>query len=179
MAPPTSCKLPFALLASLLLVPLSRGTCIGLAASFIFCHLRNVLWTNKLRAEAAAGVICEDLSNDECAFAISSSSKRCVLESYQHSGAPTEYKCRTSEVGVPKMANYIESDECIGICGVSRDVVGISSDALLDLDFGDRLCSPECFQNCPSIIDLYYNLAAGEGNINIDRMHTVYVPFSL
>jgi hypothetical protein len=25
------------------------------------------------------------------------------------------------------------------------------------------LCSPECVNNCPNIIDLYINLAAGEG----------------
>ena len=111
-----------------------------------------------------AGVICEDLSQNKCAFAVSSSSKRCVLESYQRSGAPTEYKCRSSEVGVSRIQDHIETEECVRACGVDRNSVGISSDLLLETQFQDKLCSPECFQNCPNIIDLYYNLAAGEGN---------------
>ncbi|XP_010908211.1 uncharacterized protein [Elaeis guineensis] len=111
----------------------------------------------------SAGVVCEDLPQDLCAFAISSSSKRCVLESTQHSGRPTEYQCRTSEVVVERMSDWIETDECVRACGADRNSVGISSDSLLEPQFTEKLCSPACHENCPNIIDLYFNLAAGEG----------------
>ncbi|ONK62014.1 uncharacterized protein A4U43_C08F35910 [Asparagus officinalis] len=110
-----------------------------------------------------ASVICEDLPQDQCAFAVSLSSKRCVLESYRRDDGRTEYKCQTSEIGVGRIFDHVESDQCIRDCGVERNSVGISSDALLEPQFLDRLCSPECFQHCANIIDLYYNLAAGEG----------------
>ncbi|KAF2315613.1 hypothetical protein GH714_040127 [Hevea brasiliensis] len=29
--------------------------------------------------------------------------------------------------------------------------------------FTQQLCSPQCYDSCPNIIDLYFNLAAGEG----------------
>lgn len=113
----------------------------------------------------AAGVICEELPQDLCAYAVSSSSKRCVLEStYQGSGKPAEYQCRTSEVVVERIKDHVETDRCVKACGVDRNSVGISSDALLEPQFAGKLCSPECHQNCPNIIDLYFNLAAGEGN---------------
>ncbi|ONK62118.1 uncharacterized protein A4U43_C07F540 [Asparagus officinalis] len=112
-----------------------------------------------------AGVICDDLPQDLCAFAVSSSSKRCVLESYQNSGKPTEYQCRTSEVVVERMKDHIETDQCVKACGVDRKSVGISSDSLLEPQFAGKLCSPECHQNCPNIVDLYFNLAAGEGKV--------------
>ena len=111
-----------------------------------------------------AGVICEELPQDLCAYAVSSSSKRCVLEStYQGSGKPAEYQCRTSEVVVERIKDHVETDQCVKACGVDRNSVGISSDALLEPQFAGKLCSPECHQNCPNIIDLYFNLAAGEG----------------
>ncbi|KAJ6838014.1 uncharacterized protein M6B38_322235 [Iris pallida] len=112
---------------------------------------------------AAAGVICEELPQDLCSFAISSSSKRCVLESYQRGGGRTEYQCRTSEVAVERFSDLVETDQCVKSCGVDRESVGISSDALLEPQFAAKLCSPSCYQNCPNIIDLYFNLAAGEG----------------
>ncbi|EEF34518.1 conserved hypothetical protein [Ricinus communis] len=61
------------------------------------------------------------------------------------------------------MADYIESDECVKACGVDRNSVGISSDALLEPQFTAKLCSPACYQKCSNIVDLYFNLAAGEG----------------
>ncbi|XP_074589447.1 uncharacterized protein LOC141845284 [Curcuma longa] len=116
---------------------------------------------------ALGGVVCEQLPQDLCAFAISSESKRCVLESSQRAdGRATEYQCRTSEVEVEvgrRMKDWIETDGCVSACGVSRDAVGISSDALLEPDFAAKLCSASCYQNCPNIVDLYLNLAAGEG----------------
>ncbi|KAG1337787.1 hypothetical protein COCNU_04G000930 [Cocos nucifera] len=112
---------------------------------------------------ALAGVICKDLPQDLCAFAISSSSKRCVLESIPHNRGPTEYQCRTSEVVVERMSDWIETDKCVRACGVERNSVGISSDSLLEPQFTEKICSPACHQNCPNIIDLYFNLAAAEG----------------
>ncbi|KAG6523993.1 uncharacterized protein LOC122049117 [Zingiber officinale] len=118
---------------------------------------------------ALGGVVCEKLPQDLCAFAISSESKRCVLESSQRAdGETTEYQCRTSEVEVEvevgrRMKDWIETDGCVSACGVSRDAVGISSDALVEPDFVAKLCSASCYQNCPNIVDLYLNLCAGEG----------------
>lgn len=112
-----------------------------------------------------AGVICEDLPRDLCSFAVSSASKRCVLESSVQSGRPIEYQCRTSEVAVDRMRNHIETDQCVKACGVDRSSVGISSDSLLESEFAGKLCSPECHGNCPNIVDLYFNLAAGEGKL--------------
>jgi hypothetical protein len=114
--------------------------------------------------ELAAEIVCEELPNDICAFTISSSGKRCLLETYATKNNAVEYQCRTSEVVVEKMADYIETDACVKACGVDRNSVGISSDALLEPQFTAKLCSPACYQNCPNIVDLYFNLAAGEGN---------------
>ncbi|XP_052174626.1 uncharacterized protein LOC127789711 [Diospyros lotus] len=108
-------------------------------------------------------VICEELPIDACSFSIASSGKRCLLENYVKPDGRVEYQCRTSDVIVQRMAEHIESDECVAACGVDRNSVGISSDAFLEPQFTARLCSPNCFQNCPNIVDLYYNLAAGEG----------------
>ncbi|CAA2966740.1 ATP-dependent RNA helicase dbp6 [Olea europaea subsp. europaea] len=74
-----------------------------------------------------------------------------------------EFQCKTSEVVAIKLDEYSEADECVSSCGVNRKSVGISSDALLDSQFTAKLCSPQCYQNCPNIVDLYYNLALGEG----------------
>ncbi|XP_039144341.1 uncharacterized protein LOC120281709 [Dioscorea cayenensis subsp. rotundata] len=122
-----------------------------------------VLSLTLMLPSALAGVICEDLPQDLCAFAISASSKRCLLESIPRHNGPTEYQCRTSEVVVDKMSNWIETDECVRACGVDRNSVGISSDALMEPHFASKLCSVACYQNCPNILDLYFNLAAGEG----------------
>ncbi|XAR68875.1 hypothetical protein NMG60_11000279 [Bertholletia excelsa] len=109
-------------------------------------------------------IVCEDLQTDVCAFAIASSGKRCLLENYEAKiGGGVVYQCRTSEVVVGTMAEYIETDQCVSACGVDRNTVGISSDALLEPQSTARLCSPACYQNCPNIIELYFNLAAGEG----------------
>jgi hypothetical protein len=58
---------------------------------------------------------------------------------------------------------WIESDECVRSCGLERISFGLSTDLLLDFQSTAMLCSPECVNNCPNIIDLYINLAAGEG----------------
>ncbi|KAL4379800.1 hypothetical protein GQ457_02G041910 [Hibiscus cannabinus] len=59
--------------------------------------------------------------------------------------------------------DYIVSDECVRACGIERTSTGISSDALLQPQFTANLCAPACYQNCPNIVDLYFNLAAAEG----------------
>ncbi|GMH30042.1 hypothetical protein Nepgr_031885 [Nepenthes gracilis] len=119
---------------------------------------------SSLFVQATLGeLLCEDLPNNVCAFAIASSGKRCVLENSVDKEGKTEYQCKTSEEVVERMSAYIETDGCVKACGVNRDMVGISSDGLLDSRFIAKLCSPSCSQNCPNIIDLYFNLAAGEG----------------
>lgn len=75
-----------------------------------------------------------------------------------------ELACKTSEVVVPEMANYIETDACVDACGVDRNSVGISSDFLHEPRFAAKLCSSACFQSCPNIVDLYDNVVSGEGN---------------
>ncbi|GER57854.1 PAR1 protein, partial [Striga asiatica] len=106
---------------------------------------------------------CEDLDRDSCAFSVSSTGKRCVLESRLLRSGLEEYNCDTSEIVADKFYNHVETDKCIRACGVDRRALGISSDSLLDRRFVASLCSDECFQKCPNIVDLYSNLAAGEG----------------
>ncbi|KAJ9544172.1 hypothetical protein OSB04_023879 [Centaurea solstitialis] len=108
-------------------------------------------------------IVCEDLTKDNCAFAVSYTGKRCVLEDFEDKKGTVEYQCRTSEVLVEMMWNHIETDECVRACGVSRNATGISSDSLLDKKSIVTLCAPQCYQKCPNIIDLHFNLAVGEG----------------
>ncbi|CAH2070237.1 unnamed protein product [Thlaspi arvense] len=108
-------------------------------------------------------VKCENLNKDTCTFAVSATGKRCVLEkSVKRSGIEV-YTCRSSEIKADKITNIIESDECIKACGVDRKSLGISSDALLESRFTQKLCSVKCLTQCPNIVDLFFNLAAGEG----------------
>ncbi|CAI9778731.1 unnamed protein product [Fraxinus pennsylvanica] len=106
---------------------------------------------------------CEELPIGLCSFSIASSGKRCLLETYASNDGTTDFQCRTSEVVAINLHEYIEADECVSACGVDRKSVGISSDSLLDSQFTDKLCSQQCYQKCPNIVDLYYNLALGEG----------------
>ncbi|XP_024980906.1 uncharacterized protein LOC112517763 [Cynara cardunculus var. scolymus] len=109
-------------------------------------------------------IVCKELPVGVCSFSIESSGKRCVLEKYYESNdGAIGFQCKTSEVVVKGMWEMIESDECTNACGVDRNSVGISSDSLLDPKLTAMICSTECYQNCPNIIDLYYNLALGEG----------------
>ncbi|XP_062179669.1 uncharacterized protein LOC133884327 [Phragmites australis] len=118
-----------------------------------------------LPSALGATVACEQLPAELCAFAVSSTSRRCALENTQRAGRPTEYQCRTSEVVVEdhQLSGLVETDCCVRACGVDRATVGISSDSLLDPRVAGALCSPACFQGCPNIVDLYSNLAAAEG----------------
>ncbi|CAN4085908.1 unnamed protein product [Withania somnifera] len=108
-------------------------------------------------------IACKNLNEDCCAFAISSTGKRCVLEKHLRRSGEEVYTCRTSRIEADKLKDWIETDECIEACGVDRNALGISSDALLESRFISKICSSACYKHCPNIIDLYYNLAAGEG----------------
>ncbi|XP_004249680.1 uncharacterized protein [Solanum lycopersicum] len=116
-----------------------------------------------LQGTTLGSFICEDLATNVCGFAISTSGKRCLLENSSGKDGKVEYQCKTSEVVVANMREHIETEECVDACGVDRNTVGISSDALLDSQFTSKLCSLDCYHHCPNIIDLYFNLAAGEG----------------
>ncbi|KAG7537622.1 PAR1 [Arabidopsis suecica] len=108
-------------------------------------------------------VKCENLDEDTCAFAVSSTGKRCVLEKSVRRSGIEVYTCRSSEIEADKVTNIIESDECIKECGLDRKSLGISSDALLESQFTQKLCSVKCLNQCPNVVDLFFNLAAGEG----------------
>ncbi|CAI8600975.1 unnamed protein product [Vicia faba] len=110
-----------------------------------------------------AEMICEELPKEVCSFSIASSGKRCLLETEKGVKGEIEYQCRTSEVVVERISEYIETDQCVEACGVDRSSVGISSDAFFEPHFTAKLCSPSCYQKCPNIVDLFFNLAAGEG----------------
>ncbi|KAH6814546.1 PAR1 protein [Perilla frutescens var. frutescens] len=112
---------------------------------------------------ALGDLVCEELPVGMCSFSISSSGRRCVLETLQSDGGDREFQCTTSEVTATNMPAYIESDECMSACGLSRNSVGISSDSLLEVQFTRKLCSPQCYYTCPNIVDLYQNLALAEG----------------
>ncbi|KAK6155690.1 hypothetical protein DH2020_009938 [Rehmannia glutinosa] len=106
---------------------------------------------------------CENLDKDSCAYAVSSTGKRCVLEKHVLRSGAEKYACGTSEIEADKVKDRVETDECIKACGLDRTTIGISSDSLLEPHFARKLCSKECYGNCPNIVDLYFNLAAGEG----------------
>ncbi|KAL2508347.1 PAR1 protein [Forsythia ovata] len=108
-------------------------------------------------------LVCEELPVGLCSFSIASSGKRCLLETYASNDGIVDFQCKTSEMVAINLHEYIEADECLSSCGVDRKSIGISSDSLLDAQFTAKLCSPQCYHNCPNIVDLYYNLALGEG----------------
>ncbi|KAH7557640.1 hypothetical protein ACOSQ2_027729 [Xanthoceras sorbifolium] len=108
-------------------------------------------------------IACEKLDKDACAFAVSSAGKRCVLEKRVKRSGEEAYSCATSEIEADKLKNWVETDQCIKACGLNRKSLGISSDSLLDSSSTQKLCSPQCYDSCPNIVDLFFNLAAGEG----------------
>ncbi|KAG5626050.1 hypothetical protein H5410_011268 [Solanum commersonii] len=110
-------------------------------------------------------LICEELPVEMCALSIASGGKRCVLESRPSEEGNIEVECQTSEAFASNkmLQEYIETDECVGACGVDRQSLGLSSDALVDSKFIAKLCSHHCYNNCPNIIDLYSSVASAEG----------------
>jgi len=109
------------------------------------------------------GIVCEKLPVEVCAFSVSSSGARCVLEKSTLRDSNVMYECQTSEIIAENLNELIETEECMNACGVERMTVGMSTDSLGERGFTNKLCSTRCYNNCPNIVDLYFNLAAGEG----------------
>ncbi|XP_008794209.1 uncharacterized protein LOC120110881 [Phoenix dactylifera] len=122
-----------------------------------------ILALNLLVPQVLGAVTCERLDRSTCAFAVSSAGTRCVLEKRVRRGGQEEYTCRASRIEADGLKDHVETDECLEACGLGRDTLGISSDSLLDSRFTQKLCSARCFNGCPNIVNLYFNLAAGEG----------------
>ncbi|KAF3432982.1 hypothetical protein FNV43_RR24084 [Rhamnella rubrinervis] len=133
-----------------------------MAAKFFFATLAISVLALALCVQGGI-TTCENLDQDTCAFAVSSSGKRCVLEKHVKRSGQEVYSCRTSDIEADKLSNWIETEQCIKACGLDRKTFGISSDSLLESSFTQKLCSPQCYNNCPNIVDLHFNLAAGEG----------------
>jgi hypothetical protein len=112
---------------------------------------------------AYGGIVCDKLFVEVCAFSVSSYGARCVLEKSMVRDGNAQYECQTSEVIAENRNEWIETEECMKACGVERMAVGMSTDSLAERAFTKKLCSPRCYNNCPNIVDLYFNLAAGEG----------------
>jgi len=112
---------------------------------------------------AYGGIVCEKLPVEVCAFSVSTSGARCVLEKSILRDGDVQYECQTSKIIADSMNELIETEECMKACGVERMTVGMSSDSLAERGFTNKLCSPRCYNNCPNIVDLYFNLSAGEG----------------
>eukprot|EP01018_Ginkgo_biloba_P033390 Gb_10491 [translate_table: standard] len=110
-----------------------------------------------------SAIRCEELPIQVCAFSVSSCGNRCVLEKYLMADGSIQFECQSSVVMAETMIEWTESEECINACGLKRMSVGMSTDSLLEAEFAKKLCSSECHNNCPNIVDLYLNLAAGEG----------------
>ena len=134
---------------------------------FTFFNTFSLIFTYWLRRCIYVGgaIECENLNKDSCAFAVSSSGKRCVLEKSVRRGGEEVYVCRASEIKADKVKDWVETDECVEACGLDRKALGISSDSLLESHFTQKLCSTKCYDGCPNVVDLYFNLAAGEGTI--------------
>jgi len=96
-----------------------------------------------------------------------------VLEKRLRRSGHEEYTCQSSKIEAGGKSDLIESDECVEACGADRDCVGISSDFLWDTGFTQKLCSDKCYKNCPNIVDLYFNLAAGEGTNISETLFTI------
>ncbi|KAL4025306.1 hypothetical protein IC575_013691 [Cucumis melo] len=106
---------------------------------------------------------CKSLEKNKCAFAVSWSGKRCVLEKSVKRSGEEAFTCRTSEIEADRLQNIVETEECVKGCGLDRNTLGISSDSLLDTSFTRKLCSSRCYNHCANVVDLFFNLAAGEG----------------
>ncbi|KAJ7524113.1 hypothetical protein O6H91_18G078400 [Diphasiastrum complanatum] len=106
---------------------------------------------------------CEDLPMEDCAYAVSGSGERCVLEKYITNRGDSVYECQTSIILADRREPYIESDDCVNACGLERLSVGLSSEGLLVRNFVEKLCSSSCQDSCPNVVDLFSKLAAGEG----------------
>jgi hypothetical protein len=113
-------------------------------------------------AQADFQLECKMLPVEECAFAVSYSGHRCVLEKTLGSD---QHVCEISNVkaGDEAPVEYIESNECVEACGVDRMTIGFSTDELTSNSFIRKLCSRACRNTCVNLIDIYSNIIAGEG----------------
>ncbi|GLJ07166.1 hypothetical protein SUGI_0060230 [Cryptomeria japonica] len=133
-------------------------------ASSMIIKIAVFAFTSLVCLQTVLGALtCEELPTEVCAFSVASSGARCVLEKSVLSDGSDEYQCMTSEIIAEKISEWIETEECLNDCGLERIVVGLSSDGLMEYRFTSKLCSPKCYNNCHNIINLYFNLAAGEG----------------
>ncbi|KAI5082230.1 hypothetical protein GOP47_0001973 [Adiantum capillus-veneris] len=133
----------------------------GRIATFLFVGLLALIISH---VNPVLGAIeCEELPIEDCAFAVSSSGARCVLEKVVKNNAAPQYKCQTSIIMAERPMEWIESEDCIRTCGLQRLSVGLSTDALLEREFTKRLCFSQCRSKCPNINDLYTKLAAEDG----------------
>ncbi|KAH9309679.1 hypothetical protein KI387_037590 [Taxus chinensis] len=137
--------------------------------TFAFVILFALFGIQSVLVLGEGGMECEKLPVELCAFAVSSTGSRCVLEKkYSFAAdsheASVEYQCQSSGVMAEKMKEWIESDDCVQACGLQRTCVGMSTDDLSsNSHFTSKLCSDKCQNSCPNVVDLYLNLAAGEG----------------
>ncbi|KAH7288256.1 hypothetical protein KP509_31G019400 [Ceratopteris richardii] len=79
-----------------------------------------------LVACVSAHIKCEDLPINACAFSVSSSGMRCILEKVISTEGQAAYQCQTSEVLATEFAEWVETDECVSSCGLDRMTVGMS-----------------------------------------------------
>ncbi|XP_059065714.1 uncharacterized protein LOC131857331 [Cryptomeria japonica] len=107
---------------------------------------------------------CEELVIYNCAFAVSSTGNRCLLEKYAGEDGTIDLKCQTSKIMADTDTKpWIESEECINSCGLHKITVGLSTDALDDKKTLKKICSSFCQRSCTNIFHLFTNLAAEEG----------------
>ncbi|KAI5054818.1 hypothetical protein GOP47_0029963 [Adiantum capillus-veneris] len=116
-----------------------------------------------------AHIVCEELGIYECAFAVASSGARCILETNISLENGVQFECKTSSVIVTPFADWIETAECLLLCGLDRLTIGISTDFVGDLGLQEMICSSMCQRNCPNIVDIFSNLAIGEG-LNLQNL---------
>ncbi|KAF2311950.1 hypothetical protein GH714_027569 [Hevea brasiliensis] len=135
------------------------------------------LATSLLLSGALGELVCEQLPVELCSYSIASSGKRCLLENFPTKDGKVKYQCKTSEVVVDIMQEWIESDECVSACGLNRNTIGISSDTLLQPHFLAKLCSNDCYQACPNIVDLYFNLASEKEGGQVDYPDSSFLYF--
>ncbi|KAH7278930.1 hypothetical protein KP509_38G065000 [Ceratopteris richardii] len=124
-----------------------------------------LVYVTILKHSFAVGLQCEELPVEECAFAVSSSGARCLLETNVAKDGSVELECQTSQVVTSdeRWRGRKESAECVEWCGVDRRWVGLSSDFLSEREWHKRICEPSCYLNCPNIVDFFSSLADGEG----------------
>lgn len=120
---------------------------------------------------------CKSLEKNKCAFAVSWSGKRCVLEKSVKRSGEEAFTCRASEIEADRLQNIVETEECVKGCGLDRNTLGISSDSLLDTSFTRKLCSSRCYNHCANVVDLFFNLAAGEGDFGLNIYELLLIFF--